>query len=112
MFNYRPFKISDQNTSKEESLENIRYNLSILRDGVTKLACLDVRPCSRGERMDYQPFAPVGCYVNTVEIYENGAMNIFVRNNYTDQVFGVISVRPMKPYNAGKEYKISKESHE
>ena len=109
MIRYNPYKIVTEETPVEEANANRAYNNSILRDGVVidgkAVECLENREPTRGERLDYEGFAPWGSMLTWVEIYANGAKNIFVRNKLSGKVIGVITIRPMLPYNAEKEYK-------
>jgi hypothetical protein len=106
MFEYQPFGFTKEGMSLDEKYEVLASNRHILADGVSD-TCLEVREPSRGERIDYEQFAPAGSMLSSVEVYSNGAMNIYVRSKLLVYVIGVITVRPMKPYNAEKEYKPS-----
>lgn len=105
MFSYQPFKFTKDEMSQDEKFEVLTYNRHILADGVKDVECIEVREPSRGERIDYEQFAPYGSMLSSVEVYANGAMNIFVRSKLLVYVIGVITVRPLKPYDAEKEYK-------
>ena len=94
-FKYQPFKVVTNEMSDKEAFPYMQYNRSILAEGVKGLACLDVRPVTRGERLDYEQFAPAGCMLTSVEIYEDGSMNIFVRDKLRYLPVGVITVRPL-----------------
>jgi hypothetical protein len=109
MFKYQPFGFAKEGMSLDEKYEVLASNRHILAEGVKDVECLEVREPSRGERIDYEQFAPYGSMLSSVEVYANGAMNIFVRSKLLVYVIGVITVRPMKPYNAEIEYKTSKE---
>jgi hypothetical protein len=109
MFSYHPFGFTHEGMSQEEKNELLAYNRAILQNGVVvdgkAVRCLGVREPSRGERIDYEPFAPHGSMLTSVEVYANGALNIFVRSKLEMHVIGVITVRSMLPYDAEKEYK-------
>ncbi len=109
MIRYNPYKIVTEETPDEEANSNRAYNNNILRNGVVigdkAVKCLENREPTRGERLDYEGFAPWGSMLTWVEIYANGAKNLFVRNKLSGKVIGVITIRPMLPYNAEKEYK-------
>lgn len=79
-----------------EDLANVyrSYNNSVLADGVKGLGCLDVRPTTLGEKLDCISLIPARCHVSSVEVYENGAANYFVRN-YLEEVIGVLVFRPL-----------------
>lgn len=70
------------------------YNNSLLADGVKGIHCIDVRPTTLGEKIDYISFIPAHCHVTIVELYENGAANYFVRN-HLEEVIGVLVYRPL-----------------
>jgi hypothetical protein len=109
MIKYNEYKLVTEETPIEEANANRAYNNSILREGVVidgkAVECLDNREPTGGERLDYERFSPWGSMLTWVEIYANGAKNLFVRNKLSGKVIGVITIRPMKPYNAEKEYK-------
>jgi hypothetical protein len=109
MFEYHPFGFTKEGMSLDEKYEVLASNRSILSDGVVidgkPVECIEVREPSRGERIDYEQFAPAGSMLSSVEVYANGAKNIFVRSKLLVYVIGVITVRPMLAYNAEKEYK-------
>jgi hypothetical protein len=111
MFRYQAFEFAKENMSLDEKHEMLGYNRGILAAGVEGVECIDVREPSRGERLDYEQFAPHGSMLSSVEVYANGAMNIYVRSKLLVYVIGVITVRPMKPYDAEKEYKIYKKEN-
>ena len=105
MFKYQPFQLIET-TETSEDVEKMRiYNRSILADGVIGVTCLEARPVTRGERLDYEQFAPAGSMLSFAEIYANGAKNFYVRTKLEYKQIGVITVRPMKPYDAEKEYR-------
>ena len=109
MFSYQPFKFAKEYMNQEEKNELLQYNRGILSDGVVvngkAVDCVEIREPSRGERVDYEQFAPAGSMLTSVEVYANGALNIFVRSKIEVHVIGVIIVRQTKSYNAEKEYK-------
>jgi hypothetical protein len=109
MIRYNEYKIVTEEMPDEEANANRAYNNSILREGVVfdgkAVTCLENREPTRGERIDYEGFAPWGSMLTWVEIYANGAKNMIVRNKLSGKVIGVITIRPMLPYNAEKEYK-------
>jgi hypothetical protein len=105
MFNYHAFKFAKEGMTLDEKYEILDYNRDILADSVGGVTVLEVREPSRGERLDYEQFGPVGSMLSSVEVYANGAKNIFVRSKLLVYVIGVITVRPMPAYNAEKEYK-------
>lgn len=37
---------------------------------------------------------PGGCFITSMEVYESGAINCFVRNDPTDIAIGIIRYRP------------------
>lgn len=107
MFQYHPFQLIED-TKTSEDVEKMRiYNRSILANGVVGVECIAVRPPTRGERIDYEQFAPNGSMLSGVEEYANGAKNLFVRTKLEYKQIGVITIRPMKPYNTEKEYVVS-----
>lgn len=108
MFSYHPFKPLINGMPGVEAVENQAYNRTLLRGDLEGVARLETRPSTAGERMDYTPFIPWGAHLSTVEVYEDGSKNIFVQDSFNDAI-GAILVRPMKPYDAEKEYKVSKE---
>ena len=85
MFNYRAFLNKDEPTA-------LAYNRALLADGVKGVECTDVRSATSGETMDYMQFCPWGTHFGTVEVYENGARNMFVRND-EEKVIGVFRTR-------------------
>lgn len=93
-FKYYPLKFANENMAREDKNEILQYNRNILRSGVVDKACLDAREPTRGERLDYEQFAPHGTMLSWVEVYENGGMNIFVRSKLYVGIIGVIIVRP------------------
>jgi hypothetical protein len=110
MFSYQPFKLIDETETSEDVCKMQAYNRSILAGGVIGVECVAVRSPTRGERLDYEQFAPHGSMLSSVEEYANGAKNLFVRTKLEYKQIGVITVRPILPYNAEVEYKISKEN--
>lgn len=94
-FRYQPFKVITKEMTDEDAFPCMQFNRRILAEGVKGLACLDVRPVTRGERLDYEQFAPADCMLSSVEVYEDGSMNIFVRNKLSYIQVGVIIVRPL-----------------
>jgi hypothetical protein len=106
MFKYQAFEFAKDGMTLDEKHEMLGYNRGILAAGVEGVECLEVREPTRGERLDYEHFAPYGSMLSSVEVYANGALNIFVRSKLLVYVIGVITVRPMKPYNAAEEYKV------
>lgn len=109
MFKYQPFQLIETTETSEEVCKMQAHNRSILADGVIGVECVAVRPPTRGERIDYEQFAPYGSMLSSVEEYANGAKNIFVRTKLEYKQIGVITVRLMKPYDAEKEYKTLEE---
>jgi|WetSurSiteA1Bulk_404760.scaffolds.fasta_scaffold10325_3 hypothetical protein len=106
MIKYYAFKTVTEDMPFEEQFENQAYNISILADGVRGVECLFAnREPTRGERLDYTQFAPDGSFISTVEEYKNGAKNLHIRSISGWKHIGVITIRPMLPYNAKKEYK-------
>lgn len=93
-FRYKPFKVVTYEMTDEEAYPRMLYNRSILAEDVKGLACLDVRPVTRGERLDYEQFAPAGCMLTGVEVYEDGTMNIYVRDKKHYYIVGIITVKP------------------
>ena len=83
MFNYRAFVDGD-----------FAGNGAFLRDGVVAIECTDVRPATNGEVIDYLQFCPWGTHFGSVEVYSNGARNMFVRND-AEKVIGVFRTRPL-----------------
>jgi len=106
MFKYQPFSFVKEGMSLDEKYKVLAFNRHILADGVKDIEILDVRKPSRGERLEYEQFAPYGSMLSNVEVYANGAMNIYVRSKLLIYVIGVITVRPTEAYNAEKEYKV------
>jgi hypothetical protein len=106
MFRYQPFQLIESTETSEDVCKMQAHNRSILADGVIGVSCVAVRPPTNGERIDYEQFAPYGSMLSSVEEYANGAKNIFVRTKLEYKQIGVITVRPMKPYNAAEEYKV------
>ena len=93
-FRYIPFKVVTDEMTDEEAFHFIQYNRHLFGIELKGVACLDIRPVTRGERLDYEQFVPSGCMLTSVEIYENGSMNIFVRDKLHYYAVGVIVVRP------------------
>jgi len=93
-YRYCEFKVVTPNM--EEDLANVyrSYNNALLADGVKGLACLDVRPTTLGEKLDYISLIPARCHVSSVEVYENGSANYFVRN-HLEEVVGVLVFRTL-----------------
>jgi hypothetical protein len=112
MFKYQAFEFAKENMTLDEKYEILGYNRGILRAGVEKVTLLETREPTRGERLDYEQFAPNGSMLSSVEVYANGALNIFVRSKLLAYVIGVITFRPMKPYNVAEEYKTRGEKNE
>lgn len=110
MIRYNPYMIVTEEMADEEANTKRAYNNGILRDGVVidgkAVTCLENREPTRGERLDYEGFAPWGSMLTWVEVYANGAKNIYVRNKLSGKVIGAITIRPMLPYNPEKEYKV------
>lgn len=104
-FKYNSFKLIEDTETSEDVCKMQAYNRTILADGVIGIECIAVRPPTRGERIDYEQFAPHGSMLSAVEEYANGAKNIFVRTKLEYKQIGVITVRPLKPYDPEKEYK-------
>jgi len=106
MFKYQPFQLIETTVTSEDVCKMQAHNRSILANGVIGVECVAVRPPTRGERLDYEQFAPYGSMLSSVEEYANGAKNMFVRTKLEYKQIGVITVRPTLPYNAEKEYKV------
>jgi hypothetical protein len=104
MIKYQPFKPVIGNAEPED-LDNQAYNISIFAEGVRGVHCIELREPTRGERLDYEQFAPAGSMISCVGVYENGAKNFYVRTKLEYKQIGVITIRPMLPYDAEKEYK-------
>jgi len=105
MFSYQAFKLIEETATSEDVCKMQAYNRSILAGGVIGVECVAVRPPTQGERIDYEQFAPYGSMLSSVEEYANGAKNIYVRTKLEYKQIGVITVRPMLPYDAEREYK-------
>lgn len=105
MFKYQPFQLIETTEISEDVCKMQAHNRGILANGVVGVECIAVRPPTRGERIDYEEFAPYGSMLSSVEEYANGAKNMFVRTKLEYKQIGVIIVRPMLPYDAEKEYK-------
>lgn len=98
--------ISDLIKGTQDEIELLDANVKILAEGVKGKACLENRPTTKWEKEYYGEFCPVGSIPSWVEIYEDGSMNIAVKNLFIkERIIGAIIVRPMLPYNAEKEYK-------
>jgi hypothetical protein len=106
MFKYQPFQLIETTETSEDVCKMQAYNRSILASGVIGVECVAVRPPTRGERFDYEQFAPYGSMLSCVEEYANGAKNLYIRTKLEYKQIGVITVRPMLSYNAEKEYKV------
>ena len=82
---------------KHENTEEARmYNLFILREGVAGLKCTHAGQPSEEEVYLYQFFMKTAYpnmtgYFSSVERYENGNRNFFVR--YGDYILGVVRIR-------------------
>jgi hypothetical protein len=83
MFNYRAFTDGD-----------FAGNGAFLRDGVVGVECTEVRGATAGEVRDYLQFCPWGTHFGGVEVYANGARNMFVRND-AEKVIGVFRTRTL-----------------
>lgn len=105
MFKYQPFQLIETTETSENVCKMQAHNRGILADGVVGVECVAVRPPTKGERIDYEQFAPYGSMLSCVEEYANGAKNIFVRTKLEYKQIGVITIRSMPAYNAEKEYK-------
>lgn len=77
------------------TLEAGAFNRSTLAQGVVGVGCVEIRPPTWGERRDYEQFAPANCFISSVEVYLNGALNLYIRNRNGDSPRGVILVRPI-----------------
>jgi hypothetical protein len=105
MFKYNPFRIVTDETPEGEANCNRVYNNALLSDGVKGLKCVNSRPPTNGERIDYETYCPYGSMLTWCEMYENGSANFYVREKLSGSVIGVLTIRPMPPYDAEKEYK-------
>jgi hypothetical protein len=93
-YRYRDYKIVTEDMAIEEANQNRAYNNDLLRNGVVGLPCLDIRPTYLWEKVDLISFVPAGCHVSSVELYEDGSANYFVRNSL-EKVIGVLLYRPL-----------------
>jgi len=68
-------------------------NNAVLREGVR--SCTGSRFPTFGEKQNYTQFIPWGCFLSSVEVYDNGAKNFFVKENHTDKIVGYLVYRPL-----------------
>jgi len=70
------------------------YNISAMADGVKSIHCVFVgsfknMSCDAAEKM-----LKAGEFINSAEVYANGAINLFIRNN-AGRLIALIRVRPL-----------------
>jgi hypothetical protein len=76
---------------------DIKVNGDTLAEGVRGISCVEVRKPTDGERLDYTPFLPWGCFLSSVEVYANGARNFYVRAMYDNgATAGYLIIRPLE----------------
>lgn len=93
-FNYKEFQIvTEEENGTPEGCAKQDANCAILADGVKGLGCIDIRKPSRYEIDEYAFVIPVRSIMSSVEVFEDGSMNIFVRDPDGKQTIGVVRVR-------------------
>lgn len=96
MFRYAEFKVVNKNDSIDAQCEARAYNRSLLAENIKGIPCVDIRLVGKNEEVFYSQFIPFNCHIYTVEEYENGALNLFVRD-MENKVVGVVLSRPLSP---------------
>jgi hypothetical protein len=92
---YRPFKTLVSPDTIGINNDVREYNLSIVRGGLAGIGVKEVRTISYHERSileEYLPSYVSAPYFGTVELYDNGSANIFVKRK--DDILGVIKILP------------------
>ena len=92
MVRYTAYKRVSSDGVSAADMEARHYNLSLLREGVEGVECIEVRKPTQGEIMDYTPYIPWGTFISSVEVYANGSRNFHVRVGET--LRGVVRTRP------------------
>lgn len=75
---------------------DLESNRQILAQEVVGIECTAVRTPTRTDN-DYVSYIPYDHWFSSVEVYANGAKNLFVRSNLSPyQAIGVLIMRPNK----------------
>ena len=73
--------------------EERNYNLDLLREGVVYLRCTSVGEHTQEEEAMIRHKLTSNQRISSVERYEGGSANFFIRDKRSDQIVGLVRVR-------------------
>lgn len=79
-----------------------RHNGAVLAEGLKGIPCISVTKDKpediafvKKHFPNFDSLVPAGTWIGTIEWYENGSMNMFVKNSFEyGKSIGVITIRP------------------
>ena len=74
--------------------EALAHNRELLREGVVGVTCTYAGEPQDGLLSLAIPFLPTMSFISSVEVYENGAINAYVRVQGGKRAMGFIRLRP------------------